>query len=49
MQNLEVFRDEVRGWLDENCPASMRTPMDASEQPGGVVTLPTPIRIPSFG
>ena len=35
MQNLEVFRDEVRGWLDENCPASMRTPMDASEQPGG--------------
>ena len=35
MQNLEVFRDDVRGWLDENCPESMRTPMDASEQPGG--------------
>ena len=35
MQNLEVFRDEVRGWLDENCPESMRTPMDANEHPGG--------------
>ena len=35
MQNLDVFRDDVRGWLDENCPESMRTPMDASEQPGG--------------
>ena len=35
MQNLDVFRDDVRGWLDEHCPESMRTPMDASEQPGG--------------
>lgn len=35
MQNLEVFRDEVRGWLNENCPASMRTSMDAGEIPGG--------------
>lgn len=35
MQNLDGFRDEVRGWLEENCPASMRTPMVANEQPAG--------------
>jgi len=35
MQNLDGFRDEVRGWLEENCPPSMRTPMDPDEYPGG--------------
>jgi len=35
MQNIDAFREEVRGWLDENCPASMRTPMEADEYPGG--------------
>ncbi|HAL42734.1 MAG TPA: acyl-CoA dehydrogenase [Gammaproteobacteria bacterium] len=35
MANLATFRDDVRGWLDENCPQSMRTPMVASEYPGG--------------
>jgi alkylation response protein AidB-like acyl-CoA dehydrogenase len=29
------FREDVRGWLDENCPASMRSPMPADEYPGG--------------
>ena len=24
---LEAFREETRSWLEENCPASMRTPM----------------------
>lgn len=35
MQDINAFREEVRGWLDENCPASMRTPMQADEYPGG--------------
>ncbi len=35
MSSLESFRDEARGWLEENCPASMRTPMPADEYPGG--------------
>ncbi len=28
---LDRFRNEVRAWLNENCPASMRTPMAESE------------------
>ncbi|NKI15902.1 acyl-CoA dehydrogenase [Spongiibacter sp. KMU-166] len=32
---LERFRDEVREWLELNCPASMRTPMVDSEIPWG--------------
>lgn len=30
-----VFRAEIRAWLEENCPASMRTPMVMSEAPWG--------------
>ncbi|MEL6753750.1 MAG: acyl-CoA dehydrogenase family protein [Pseudomonadota bacterium] len=29
--DLESFREETRNWLEENCPASMRTPMNDSE------------------
>ena len=35
MNSSNAFRDEVRGWLEDNCPASMRTPMVADEHPGG--------------
>jgi acyl-CoA dehydrogenase len=28
--SLEAFRSEVRAWLDENCPASCREPVDGS-------------------
>ena len=35
MSDLEAFRAEVRDWLAENCPASMRTPMVPSEIPWG--------------
>ena len=35
MSNLETFREETRAWLEENCPASMRTPMPDEEQPWG--------------
>ncbi|MGE0625522.1 MAG: acyl-CoA dehydrogenase family protein [Pseudomonadales bacterium] len=35
MSDLAAFREEVRGWLEENCPPSMRTPMPADETPGG--------------
>ena len=35
MSGLEEFRSELRGWLEENCPASMRTPMVEEEIPGG--------------
>ncbi len=31
MADLDSFRDEVRSWLEENCPPSMRTPMPESE------------------
>ena len=34
-KELAEFRDEVRGWLDKHCPASMRTPMADNEYPGG--------------
>ena len=27
---LEAFRAEARAWLEANCPASMRTPVDLS-------------------
>ncbi len=30
-RDLEAFREEVRDWLEENCPASMRTPMPEEE------------------
>lgn len=26
-ENLDAFRQETRAWLEENCPAEMRTPM----------------------
>ena len=32
---MSAFREELRGWLDDNCPASMRTPMVADEFPSG--------------
>ncbi|MCZ6853339.1 MAG: acyl-CoA dehydrogenase family protein [Gammaproteobacteria bacterium] len=30
-----AFREDIRRWLEENCPASMRTPMATNEYPGG--------------
>jgi alkylation response protein AidB-like acyl-CoA dehydrogenase len=35
VSDLSAFREEIRGWLEESCPASMRTPMPADESPGG--------------
>ena len=35
MEALEKFREETRAWLEENCPASMRTPMPEEETPWG--------------
>ena len=34
MESLEEFRQEVRTWLDENCPPGMRAPQDGVEMPG---------------
>ncbi len=31
MSDLETFRAETRAWLEENCPASMRTPTPEEE------------------
>ena len=31
MANVEEFRAEVRAWLEDNCPASMRTPTPEGE------------------
>lgn len=33
--SLENFRTEIAAWVEENCPASMRTPLPANEHPGG--------------
>ena len=33
--DLNAFRTDVRTWLEQNCPPSMRTPMPADEYPGG--------------
>ena len=35
MSNLEAFRQEVREWLEENCPPSMRTPLVPEEEVWG--------------
>ena len=35
MAELQEFRMETRAWLDENCPASMRTPMVQGEEVSG--------------
>jgi alkylation response protein AidB-like acyl-CoA dehydrogenase len=32
MSTLETFRTEVRAWLEDNCPPSMRTPMPEDER-----------------
>ncbi len=32
MEELDQFRDQVRTWLDSNCPASQRTPPSRGEQ-----------------
>lgn len=31
MQSIEEFRASTRAWLEENCPSSMRTPMQEDE------------------
>ncbi|HAZ79181.1 MAG TPA: acyl-CoA dehydrogenase, partial [Porticoccaceae bacterium] len=31
MSDLNVFRQETREWLEENCPQSMRSPIIAGE------------------
>ena len=35
MSDLEVFRQEVSEWLEENCPPSMRTPLVPEEEVWG--------------
>ncbi|HYM34165.1 MAG TPA: acyl-CoA dehydrogenase family protein [Steroidobacteraceae bacterium] len=35
MTDLQKFRAETRTWLEANCPASMRTPMNEAETPWG--------------
>jgi acyl-CoA dehydrogenase len=35
MSELSIFRDETRSWLEQNCPASMRTRMVSGEEVNG--------------
>lgn len=35
MSELQSFREETRAWLDDNCPASMRTRMTSGEEING--------------
>ena len=32
MSKLDEFRQEVRAWLEDNCPESQRTPIVREEQ-----------------
>ena len=34
-ETLEPFRQEIRAWLEENCPESMRTALPIDEMPSG--------------
>ena len=38
MSDLKAFRDEVKDWLEQNCPPTMRTPLAVSYTH---LTLPT--------
>jgi len=31
--SLDLFREETRSWLEDNCPKTMRTPMPGDEMP----------------
>jgi len=33
--SLDAFREDLRDWLEDNCPPSIRTAMPADEYPGG--------------
>lgn len=35
MSDLTAFREQLRDWLEDSCPPSMRTPMPEDETPGG--------------
>ena len=35
MSNIDAFRQQTRTWLEQNCPASMRTPIKADEMVWG--------------
>ena len=35
MSDLKAFRDEVKDWLEQNCPPTMRTPLVADEEVWG--------------
>ena len=43
MSSLDVFRDEVRAWLDANCPAAFRTPKEGAQRPA-----PAPDELPRW-
>lgn len=38
--DLDTFRSEIRSWLDDNCPASMRTPTPENEVVWGGINEP---------
>jgi acyl-CoA dehydrogenase len=42
------LRQELRAWLEQNCPASMRTPMPADEVPNGGAQGPSPSNPDTF-
>jgi hypothetical protein len=33
MSSLDAFREEVRDWLDANCPAAFRNPKPGEQRP----------------
>ena len=35
MSDLKAFRDEVKDWLEQNCPPTMRTPLIPNEEVWG--------------
>ena len=49
MSDLKAFRDEVKDWLEQNCPPTMRTPLVADEEVGVEEMLNTKILSQNYG
>ncbi|MEB3734741.1 hypothetical protein ULF88_12975 [Halopseudomonas pachastrellae] len=48
--DLDVFRQQTRDWLEENCPQSMRTPQRSDNDAcWGDATSPSPAKIRNSG
>ena len=49
MSDLKAFRDEVKDWLEQNCPPTMRTPLLQMKKFGVEEMLNTKILSQNYG